>query len=314
MSLDGLASLRNAAASPLPAPVDLADWWRGFRVVPDTLDTAREAGLAGGRLAFCFAGAYQAALRRLQPALPPRAFGALLLTEGKRQRPEELQTQLVPAGDGRFRLDGEKSFVTGGALADTWLVVARLATGPADGVRAVLVQVPAGCAGATLMDRPPLGLLDALPHARVRFEGVAVEAAQCLPGDGWRDHARPFRTIEDIHVSLAVAAHLAVQGLREGWPDALLATLIAAMARLEDAGRRDPSDAGAHLLLAGAEQELQGVALAVTQRVADRDDAFARDWRTDGLLLALAAPARVKRLEKALKDLRPSPQAATPGG
>lgn len=307
MSCEWLPRLRQAAASPLPASAGLADWWRDFRVGPDALDTAREAGLAGGRLAFCFAGGYQAALRRLQPSLPEHAFAALLLTEGKRQRPEELQTQLVPAGDGRFLLHGEKSFVTGGALADTWLVVARMPDPSATAVpKTVVVRMSPGCEGASLLDRPPVGLLDALPHARARFDGVPVNEAQFLPGDGWRDHARPFRTIEDIHVSLAIAAHLAAQGLREGWPDALLATLIAAMARLEDAGRRDPSDAGTHLLLAGAEQELQGVAAAVTQRVADRDDAFARDWRADGMVMALAVPARLKRLEKALATLRPT--------
>jgi hypothetical protein len=35
--------------------------------------------------------------------------------------------------------------------------------------------------------------------------------------------------------------------------------------------------------------------------VAGADDDFARDWRANHLLVALAAPARAKRLEKAMR-------------
>lgn len=303
-----LARVQATAAAPLPVHADFAAWRATFRISGTTFSAALDAGLAGGQLAFCFAGGYQAALRCLRPSLPPAAFAALLLSEGRRQRPEELQTVLRPLPDGRYRLDGEKSYVTGATAADPLLVVARLATDDHDdaqaGTRAVLLALPPDLPGVTVTPRPAMGLLDALPHGRAQFTAVTVDAACRVPGDGWRDHGRPFRTHEDIHVQAAVAAHLAAEALRAGWPAPLQATLLGCLARLADCAQRDAMAPATHLLLAAAEQELQQVTVAVSGLLAGRDDAFARDWQANQALLALAAPARTKRLEKALAALR----------
>ena len=74
------------AASVVEAPrhAGLAQWRATFRVGFDSFSTALDAGLGAGELAFAFAGGYQAALRRMLPSLPPAAFAALLLSEGKR--------------------------------------------------------------------------------------------------------------------------------------------------------------------------------------------------------------------------------------
>lgn len=296
--------VRAAAAGGSPACATLADWRAGFRVDADSFVTALDAGLEAGQLAFCFAGGYQAALRVLLPSLPADAFAALLVTEGKRQRPEELLTTLTPLRDGGFRLDGEKSWVAGGTGATHLLVLARQG---ADGgrVRSALALVSPTQPGVALEARPANGFLDAVPHARARFDDVQVEPSMLVAGDGWRDHARPFRTLEDIHVSTAVAAHLAVHALRRDFPGTLLATLVSCLARLAECASRAATDPCTHVLLAGAEQELALAAAQVTRLVATQEDAFARDWRGNGMLLALAAPPRAKRLEKALAVLRP---------
>lgn len=301
---DVVARVRAASEQVNPAPTALASWRSGFRVDADSFVTALDAGLAAGQLAFCFAGGYQAALRRLLPSLPADAFAALLVTEGKKQRPEELVTTLRALGDGRFRLDGEKSWVAGGTAATHLLVLARHVDAVGGRVSSSLALVTPEQGGLVLESRPASGFLDAVPHARARFDNLLVTPDMLLPGDGWRDYARPFRTIEDIHVSTTIAAHLVVHALRRDFPPALVATLLAVLSRLGQCADRDARDPHTHLLLAGAEQELAAVAAQVTQLVKAADDPFARDWRTNGMLLALAAPARVKRLEKAMALLR----------
>lgn len=302
---DITAAVARAAADAPAAPASLAGWRAGFRVGSDTFSSALEGGLRAGQLAFCFAAGYQAALRRLVPLLPADAFAALLVTEGKKQRPEDLQTVLTPQPGGGFRLDGEKSWVAGGQAADVLLVLAR--TGVlADGrTGAALVMLPAGHEGVALEEKPATGFLDAVPHARGRFTAVVVMPDMLLPGDGWRDHARPFRTHEDIHVSTAVAAHLAVHAVRARWPDAVLASLLAALDRLAECAAGDARDPRIHLLLAGAEQELAQVAARMPAPPDDHDDAFARDWRSNGMLMTLAVPARIRRLEKARLSIFP---------
>lgn len=297
--------VRAAVAAPELAPATLTQWRATFCVGENSFDTAVDAGLMAGQLAFCFAGGYQAALRRLLPSLPQEAFAALLLSEGKRQRPDELLTTLTPVAGGGFRLDGEKSYVTGGAAADPLLVVARHGVAPDGRVRTVLAMLPPGLPGITCTDRADVGFLAALPHGRAKFDGVYVEPQMLMSGDGWVDYARPFRTIEDTHVSAAVAAYMLVHGLRFGFPDPLSAALFSCLVRLGECAQRDATDPIGHLLLAGAERELQQAAAQVNDLIVARDDDFARDWRVNHLLVALAAPARAKRLQNAMALLKP---------
>lgn len=301
MKVDSLiAGLRAAARQPGPAPSDLAAWRENFRVQDDTFFTAVDAGLHAGQLAFCFAGGYQAALRRLLPFLPPQAFAALLLSEGKKQRPEDLQTVLTPLSSGRFCLDGEKSYVAGGAVADPLLVVARHGVDAQGRARAVLLVMPPTLPGIVLTAGRDLGFLSVLPHARVNFAGVVVEPEMLVPGDAWRDCARPFRTIEDIHVTAAIAAHLAVSALRFSWPSALFSTLLACIVRLADCAERSPTDPFMHILLAGAEREMQQCAVQINALTHGQDDEFSRDWQGNQVLIGLAATARAARLQKAM--------------
>ena len=310
------ATLQQAAAQAALPKRSLAGWRAGFRNEANSFATALHAGCAAGELGFCFAGGYQAALRRMLPALPGEVFVALLVTEGKRQRPEDLHTLVVATGNGELALSGEKSWVAGGAQAGLLLVLARHGNDAQGRAHALLVAVPATDAGVTLEEKPATGFLDAVPHARARFDRVAVTPAMILPGDGWRDYARPFRTIEDIHVSTAIAAHLAVQALRRNYPDVLVATLVSALAQLAACAERDPNDPLTHLLLAGVEQQLAVAAgqLQAQLDAAGVDDEFAGDWRRNGMLLALAAPVRARRLEKARLSIFPaaSPNPSAP--
>ncbi len=277
-----------------------------WRPQTDTFLAAVDAGISAGQLAFCFAGGYQAALRALVPSLPPDAFGALLVTEGKLQRPEQIATTVMPQTDGHYRLDGSKSWVAGGSQATHLLVYARADTDGPAGIQSVLLVLPSNTKGVTLETRPATGFLDAVPHARATFSGVDVRVDQLLPGDGWREYVRPFRTREDIHVSVAIAAYLALHALRHDWPLPLRASLFAVLDRLAQCAQGNPTDPVVHVLLAGAEQELSAAGVQITEllKAAAIDDAFAEDWRRNGMLLALAAPVRAKRLEKALAALQ----------
>lgn len=301
-------ALRAAAGQEPVAATTLAEWRAGFVIERSSFATALRAGLVAGQLGFCFAGGYQAALRRLLPTLPDTAFAALLVTEGKRQRPEDLHTLVVATGNGHLTLSGEKSWVAGGRQASILLVLARHGNDAQGRAHSLLLALPAQCPGVLLEQKPPTGFLDAVPHARARFDQVAITPAMILPGDGWRDYARPFRTIEDIHVSTAIAAHLAVQALRRNYPDALVATLVSALAQLAACAERDPNEPLTHLLLAGVEHQLASAAGQVQTQIGQAlpDDVFATDWRRNGMLLALAAPARTRRLEKARLSIFPA--------
>jgi len=88
-------------------------------------------------------------------------------------------------GSGNYVLDGEKTWISNGGLADVYTVFAR--TGEAPGARGLSAfVVDAGTSGLRVAERIPV----VAPHplARLAFEGVRVAAEQMLgaPGEGFK--------------------------------------------------------------------------------------------------------------------------------
>jgi alkylation response protein AidB-like acyl-CoA dehydrogenase len=95
--------------------------------------------------------------------------------EGPRHAPYAVTTRARRDGSSLV-LDGEKSFVPDGHLADGFVVVARTSGEPGERSGITLVHVPAG--GGVTTER--LDLVDSRNAARVRFGGVRVAAENVL--------------------------------------------------------------------------------------------------------------------------------------
>ncbi len=90
-----------------------------------------------------------------------------------------------PDGNTHIRLDGEKTWISNGGIADHYVVFARSGEAPgANGLSAFFV--PADAPGLTIAER--LETIAPHPLARLRFEGCRVPVENRLgnPGDGFR--------------------------------------------------------------------------------------------------------------------------------
>jgi hypothetical protein len=240
------------------------------------------------RLAAAFREGYAAALRALVPGIEDDEIVALCATEAGGAHPRAILTELREG-----RLTGTKSYVTGGTEATRLLVVAREPSGTLR-----LVSVGARAPGVTVTAHPPAPFVPELPHASVTFDGAAGEV---LPGDGYADYLKPFRTVEDIHVLAATAGYLEGLGRRAGWTPAARARLAAIGVLLEGLAARDPRDPTTHVALEGA--------LALARQVFDGcdfdaapEDERAR-WRRDRPLLEVAGKVRALRFEAASRAI-----------
>jgi alkylation response protein AidB-like acyl-CoA dehydrogenase len=103
--------------------------------------------------------------------------------------------------DGGWRLDGTKGFVTGGADADFFTVVAQLAEGDGDGAIAVVLDADA----PGLTRSAPFRSLDGTRHVALTFADtpVADEAVLGAPGEGL---PRALRQIGDVRLAVAAEA------------------------------------------------------------------------------------------------------------
>jgi alkylation response protein AidB-like acyl-CoA dehydrogenase len=120
-----------------------------------------------------------------QDVLPAIAKGerivALALQEGPRHAPHAVATRAEAAGQGGFRITGQKGFVLDGHVADQLLVVARSAGRPGEREGLSLFLVDRDAKGVSVARTI---MVDGRNAARVSLEGVEVPAGALVGAAG----------------------------------------------------------------------------------------------------------------------------------
>jgi acyl-CoA dehydrogenase len=139
-----------------------------------------------------------------------------------------MQCRAVPDGDD-YVLDGEKTWISNGGIADFYVLFAR--TGEAPGSRGISAFiVDAGLPGFEIAER--IDVIAPHPLARLRFTGCRVPRGQMLgmPGEGFK---LAMRTLDVFRTSVAAAAlGFAQRALHEGRAQAMARPMFGA--RLAD--------------------------------------------------------------------------------
>jgi len=277
-----------------PAVNTLAAWWEATAVPRAAFGTTLDRALVGGaladRLGFAFASAYGEALRALVPGID--GITALCITEAGGNHPKAIETKLVPAGDG-YMVSGHKKWATVGSLASSLLVCAT--TGDH---RLRMVRVAANAPGVTITGSSA-PFVPEIPHAEITLDHVAVRASDVLPGDGYDEYVKPFRTIEDAHVHAALLGYLVGVACRKGFARDGIERLLALAVATRAAGSADVKAPTTHVALAGIFALVaREVAALEALWAALPDDEWER-WQRDRMLLQVASKARDARRDKA---------------
>lgn len=265
---------------------------------PDTAHRAAVSGLHAPCVAWAFAAGYQCALDRMLGPLEANRFHALCVTERGGNRPRDIGCRLEPRGD-HWVLNGEKSYVTGGTTADVLFVAARAGEDAQARPRIVMLRLQRDRAGIEVLKAADLPFVPELPHAALRFHDVKVDRNDILPGDGYARFIKPFRTLEDTYVELALTGLLirhsrALPNAAETVP-----MLLGVVSTLLVAAATDATDAAAHLLLA-ANRSALGHAIARLEPAWEvHEPEFHAAWQRDRALLGVARGARAARTARA---------------
>lgn len=136
---------------------------------------------------------------------------------------------------------------------------------------------------------PARPFIPELPHAQVELDGVLVHDADILPGDGYDDYLKPFRTIEVIYVHTALAGHLIGvarwRGFSESWW-----RLDRPRARHADA-HADAKAATTHVALAGT---IERTLRLVGSETSGRHASAARRTETTARMAGDASTPRIR--------------------
>lgn len=263
--------------------------WPGASPFDLAVFAARAVPLPG----LAFAMGYQAALRVLWPSAPA-GLGAICVTENRSIRPADLATKVQGT-----RLSGRKDFVTAGDQAE-WLMVAARCESLGQPPRLSMTVVYPGEPGVRLEALPPAPIMPETGHARAWFEHALCAL---LPGDGWDDYVKPFRSVEDLYILAALVSWLLGIAIEDPWPQTLQLRLLAVLGGCAEAARQPPLAPATHLLLAGLFAQFEALAPEVEHAFDISPRALGPVWRRDRALFELARGAREKRLACALAVL-----------
>src|SRR5437867_1117671 len=131
-------------------------------------------------------GSAELKARYLPPVRDGRAIAAFALSEPEAGSDvAALATTATPDGPSHVRIDGSKTWISNGGIADHYVVFARTGEGPgAKGLSAFVVD--AAAPGLSVTER--IEVIAPHPLATLRFEGVRVPVGNRLggPGDGFK--------------------------------------------------------------------------------------------------------------------------------
>jgi len=303
----------DAIGTLLKAPVavaectDVAAWWPRHRAHAslwrNPMDLAIASGFAADRTAWAFASGYQAALHALFPDVPQDRICALCVTEADGNSPKAIRSELRREGEG-WRLNGAKRWTTLGPDGAVFFVAVR--DGDALGERAVIrvARVASGAPGMTVTLMPSTRFVPEVPHAQLRFKDVQVSEDALLPGDGYTDYVKRFRTVEDLHVNAAVLAYLVREARRLGWPSEWIEGTLALLHAMRALAAEDSSAPATHVALAGALAQAGSLIARADEHWSSASDPAAGRWRRDRELLKVAGSARTQRTARAWERLQ----------
>lgn len=297
--LDALARSLLTPTHPLVV-ADAESFWSELHPPargPSTIEVAIGAGVRADRLGYAFLAGYQGALRALAPGLPWRPLASFCMTEAGGGHPRAIQARLDETDPSRPVLHGHKRWSTAAAGASVLLVVVTRGLDAQGKNRLVVAQVPGDAPGLRRVVMPPTPFVPEVTHAEVTLEGVS--SFTLLPGDGYETYARPFRTIEDLHILAAASAWLCQTASRLGLGGALALEFFSLAVALRELSTHPPASPGLHLALAGLIARLDAALPGLDEPWRRSDpEGFAR-WERDRPLLQIAGAARQARTASA---------------
>ena len=157
-------------------------------------------GLGSGPITL--AGSDELKARYLPNVAAGEAIAAFALTEPEAGSDVAAMTLSARRANGHFILDGEKTFISNGGIADIYVVFAR--TGEAPGARGISAfAVEAGTPGFEIAER--IEVTAPHPLARLRFDACRVPASHLVgaAGEGFKV---AMRTLDIFRAGVAAAA------------------------------------------------------------------------------------------------------------
>lgn len=293
--------LQLAKESPLTYYTSTNDWSNPYyRLVKDMspFEKAIYGGFSCQQFSFAFMAGYQAALEHMFPTIAPNKLKALCVSEAKGGHPKAIQTTFIDN-----QLNGVKTYITAGSDVEHLLVLCKTDAIVDGRAQLKMVHIPKSTNHMELIDFE-LSFMKDVKHGKLKLNNTKIVDNQILPGDGFNDYTKPFRTLEDICVSAAYQAMLLRQAIENQWADDIKDQLLLNIYTLKNLLTLPLLGLETHVLLAANEANFNNLLPRIELNIDQTaTSAFKADWMMNKKIIGLGEKIKEIRLAKARKRL-----------
>ncbi|MCD6584545.1 MAG: acyl-CoA dehydrogenase family protein [Desulfobacteraceae bacterium] len=270
----------------------------------DPVDRAIVGGFITDCVAFAFAAGYASAMQCLVPGLPKNAITCFCITEAGGGHPRAVKSQLVFSGNNAdqkkiFTLNGKKKFITCAKEADFFLVAASEGTRD-DGKNSIrMMKIDSKTPGIRVVPMNDLSLVPEISHCELIFTDVTISEADLLPGDGYIDYIRPFRTIEDLHISAGILGYLFRNACKYDWGRDIQERILGHVVSVRTLALSSPTASEVHIVIGGVLKQIKELFKVLESFWEQVGGEAQKAWDRDKILMDIADKARTRRLQAA---------------
>jgi acyl-CoA dehydrogenase len=303
-----LGWLLTAAGSIQDVPVEsIRDWKTTYDKNAtnwsEPVDRAISCGFQADRTAYAFLAGFLSAMQRLIPDAPDDKITAFCISEEGGAHPRAIKTRLeennADPGGKSWLLNGRKQYITCANDAESILVAASTGTDSEGRNRLRLVRIDRNSAGVRIVPMPDLPFIPEISHGVVFLENVGVMEEQILPDDAYPTYIKPFRTIEDIHVSAAILGYLFRIASQYQWPQSFREALLGLITAIRPLAIGDPLSPQIHIAYAGLQWSMAKLIETSAECWKNTPDEIRMAWERDRAVMGIAGKARTQRLDTA---------------
>ncbi|MFH2064933.1 MAG: acyl-CoA dehydrogenase family protein [Pseudomonadota bacterium] len=270
----------------------------------DPIDRAIAGGFVADRVAYAFTAGYQASLQHLFPSLSCHTIAALCVSEEGGGHPRKIRTSLGPIKENKnlspvWEMNGRKQFITNAGEAGRLMIAASKGISPDGRNRIQMIDIKRDVPGITVTPMKELPFVTEISHGILLLENVPVKEENLLPGDGYLDYIKPFRTIEDIHVSAAIIGYLFRVAVQYGWTHEIQEECLLLLTGFRALSAENPKNQAVHIVLGSILNQTARLINIIEPYWTDVEAGTRNAWFRDKKLMGIAKEAREKRLASA---------------
>ena len=268
------------------------------------VDRAVVGGFVADCTAFAFAAGYGSALQYLVPALPDNAITCFCISEEGGAHPRAIKSQLVPSRNDTyqqkvFTLNGKKKYITCANEADFFLVAASDGI-KNDGKNSIrMMKIDSKARGIRITPMKNLHIVPEISHCELIFTDVKIFESDLLPGDGYIDYIKPFRTVEDLHITAGILGYLFQNACRYDWGTDIKECILGRIVSVRNLALSSPDAPEVHIVTGDMLRQIKDLFKRLEpfwKKVGGKEK---EAWDRDKILMDIADKARTKRLQTA---------------